>query len=78
MAVSFDRNGLPSCCGVGLIPGEPQTECPRCRARYDTSVLSLAVQELKAGRQIESITLPVPLNRITTDRKLAPRLKASA
>ncbi len=78
MAVSFDRSGLPACCGVGLVPGEPQTECPRCHARYDTAVLSRAVQDLKSGRKMESIVLPVPLTRIMTGRNVPPKLKIPA
>lgn len=47
MALVFDTRGLPECCGIGLLPGEPHTECPRCRARYDTALLAQGVNRLR-------------------------------
>ncbi|TFW09586.1 hypothetical protein E4K72_05205 [Oxalobacteraceae bacterium OM1] len=48
MSLTYDVFGLPSCCGVGLLPGDPHTECPRCSARYDTEALALHVQHAKS------------------------------
>lgn len=40
MALSFDHNKLPTCCGVGLVPGHPHTACQVCHAQFDTQKLS--------------------------------------
>lgn len=40
MPVSYDQHHLPSCCGIGLIPGEPYTVCQVCRTRFDTRHIS--------------------------------------
>lgn len=49
MALSFDVRGLPECCGIGLLPGEPRTDCPRCRARYDTALLLQGIRSARQG-----------------------------
>ena len=48
MALNFDRNHLPTCCGVGLVPGDPYTACQICLARFDTQGLALEVMRLKS------------------------------
>lgn len=51
MALLFDLNGLPSCCGKGLIPGDPFTRCPICAARFDTAQLAAEFKRLRTGAQ---------------------------
>lgn len=48
--LSFDQGGLPTCCGSGLIPGEPYTECQLCRTRFDTERLASEMLRLRAGK----------------------------
>jgi len=47
MALIFDRNHLPTCCGVGLVPGDPYTACQICLARFDTQNLASEMMRLK-------------------------------
>lgn len=47
MALIYDVRGLPECCGIGLVPGEPYTACPRCKARYDTARLAQEINRLR-------------------------------
>lgn len=49
MALTFDGRCLPQCCGVGLVPGEPHTQCPRCFARYDTALLAQGIGKMRNG-----------------------------
>lgn len=49
MALIYDVRGLPECCGIGLVPGEPHTRCPRCNARYDTAKLAQEISKLRYG-----------------------------
>lgn len=51
MALTFDHNDLPVCCGVGLIPGDPHTVCQCCHARFDTQKLVEEIKHLKQTRQ---------------------------
>ncbi|MEC4723169.1 hypothetical protein RY831_28835 [Noviherbaspirillum sp. CPCC 100848] len=47
MALSFDHNKLPTCCGVGLVPGHPHTACQVCHAQFDTQKLSNEIMQLR-------------------------------
>jgi hypothetical protein len=47
MALVYDHNYLPTCCGVGLVPGDPYTACQICLARFDTQNLAEEMMRLK-------------------------------
>jgi hypothetical protein len=63
MALNFDLRGLPECCGIGLVPGEPHTDCPRCHARYNTALLAQGINRVRRG---ESSAIPAGFALIQT------------
>lgn len=47
MALAFDFNNLPTCCGVGLVPGDPRTVCQICHSQFNTQTLSNEIMQLR-------------------------------
>jgi len=54
MALTFDHKGLPTCCGVGMVPGTPHTACQVCRTRFDTQTLSKEIMRLRGLQHTQS------------------------
>lgn len=54
MALAFDRNHLPTCCGIGLVPGDPHTACQLCHTQFDTRKLLNEIMQLRRGAAPET------------------------
>ncbi|HEY8608202.1 MAG TPA: hypothetical protein VIM12_13890 [Noviherbaspirillum sp.] len=54
MALTFDESGLPRCCGVGLVPGEPYTACQVCAGRFDTQMLVGEIMKIRSAARDRS------------------------
>ena len=57
MALTFDHKGLPTCCGVGMVPGNPHTACQVCHTRFDTQMLSREIMRLRDLAHMHANTL---------------------
>lgn len=53
MALAFDFNNLPTCCGVGLVPGDPHTACQVCHTQFNTQMLSNEIMQLRQAASSE-------------------------
>lgn len=51
MALTFNHDDLPACCGIGLVPGDPHTVCPICFSQFNTQELASEIRRLKSERK---------------------------